>query len=75
MKYKIVPGSQSCHCCFDFTVVDTSRPVMIRGEQYNGQFEPVCECFGEEDAKLICDALNASVANKPDEERPAGRNS
>lgn len=59
MRYKIVEGSQSAHCCFEYTVVDTTRPFMVADEQYNGQFEPVCECLCEEDAKLICDSLNA----------------
>jgi hypothetical protein len=58
-RYKVVGGSQSWHCCFDFTVVDTTRPVMINGEHYANQFEPVCECFYEADADLICRALNA----------------
>jgi len=58
MRYKVVEGSQSCHCCFDATVVDTTRPVMIGGSQYDGQFEAVCESFDTADAQLICDALN-----------------
>jgi hypothetical protein len=60
-RYKFVTGSQSGHCCFDFTVVDTSSPVMIHGEHYAGQFEPVCECFSKEDAELIAKALNANI--------------
>lgn len=58
MRYKIVEGSQSGHCCFDWTIVDTTDPVMMHGHQYEGQFEPVCECFNEEDAQLVVDALN-----------------
>lgn len=58
MRYKIIKGSQSAHCCFDWTIVDTTRPVIIGGKQYEGQFEAVCECFQEEDAKLIAKALN-----------------
>lgn len=59
VRYKVVEGSQSCHCCFDYTVVDTHNPVMIGGRQYRDQFEQVCECFYEVDANMICDALNA----------------
>jgi hypothetical protein len=58
-RYIVVEGSQSCHCCFDFTVVDTTRPVIIGGEQYENQFESVCECFEQVDAIEICKALNA----------------
>lgn len=57
-RYKIVEGSQSGHCCFNYTIVDTTRPFMIRGQQYNNEYEIVCECHEEADAKLICDALN-----------------
>jgi len=59
-RYKVVSGSQSAHCCFDATVVDTTRPVMIHGEHYEGQFEPICECFDTDDAAAIADAMNAS---------------
>lgn len=59
MRYKIVEGSQSAHCCFEYTIVDTTRPFMVADKQYKGQFEPVCECLWEDDAKLICNALNA----------------
>lgn len=27
-------------------------------EHYEGQYDPVCECFEQEDAQLICNALN-----------------
>jgi len=58
-RYKIVDESQSAHCCFSHTVVDTSRPKMIAGKHYKDQYEIVCECFDEEDAVLVRDALNA----------------
>ena len=64
-RYAIYRGSQSAHCCFDATVVDTTKPDIIGGKHYQdsdtGQFhyESVCECFSEEDAELVCKALNA----------------
>lgn len=58
MRFKVVNRSQSCHCCFEYTVVDTSKPYMIGDEQYEGQFEEVCECFEAFEANMICDALN-----------------
>lgn len=57
-RYAVVSGSQSYHCCFDWTVVDTTIPVIIGGEHYKGQFEAVCETFEREQADLICEALN-----------------
>ena len=63
-RYKVVDGSQSCHCCFSYTVVDTTKPVIIGGEHYESQYEAVCECFDAADAKAICDALNAYSPNE-----------
>jgi len=51
-RYKVMAGSQSAHCCFSCTIIDTSRPSGTGDDS-------VCECFEEADAKLICDALNA----------------
>lgn len=48
MRYIVIEGSKSGHCCFNFTVVDTTR-----------DDESVCECFDREDAELIVKALNA----------------
>jgi hypothetical protein len=59
-RYRVVEGSQSAHCCFEATVVDTTRPLMVAGEHYLGRFEEVCECFEVEDAELIAAALNAT---------------
>ena len=60
-RYKVVAGSQSCHCCFSATIVDTTKPL----EQYEGfdslpEFDSVCECFDSESSELICNALNMS---------------
>ena len=65
-RYRIVAGSQSRHCCFGSTIVDTSRPEMIGGQHYrdeNGElgYEEVCECFEDSDAEMICSALNAAA--------------
>lgn len=53
-RYKVIPGSESAHCCFSATVVDTENPVDYK----EGGFETVCECFNEQDAELVCMALN-----------------
>lgn len=58
-RYQVIFGSQSKHCCFEATVVDTAKPVIIGGQQYRGQFEPVCECFSISDAYKIAAALSA----------------
>lgn len=72
-RYIVVEGSQSGHCCFDATVVDTSRPVVYNETPYapNGvqRYEPVCECFDNEDARAIADALNATLPPR-EEPRP-----
>ena len=50
-RYKILEGSKSGHCCFDFTVIDTE--VIMHGDPMT-----ICECFNKEDAELVCTALN-----------------
>lgn len=64
-RYAIYTGSMSNHCCFEFTVYDSTKPYLIGGEHYkdsSGQYhyEPMCECYTREDAELICNALNAA---------------
>ena len=54
-RYKAVEGSESGHCCFDATVVDTQAP--------NPLFCWVCECFDMGNAQKIADALNAAHAD------------
>ena len=57
-RYKVVKGSQSGHCCFEATVVDTTQPTILNGQWFNEQYAPVCECFDEEDAIEICARMN-----------------
>ena len=54
MRYKIMEGSESAHCCFTHTVIDTS----IKPFPHMPYFETVAECFSKEDAELVCKALN-----------------
>ena len=64
-RYEVRKGSQSGHCCFEATVVDTSQPEMIGGKQYadkNGpQFVAVCECYYMHEAEMIAAALNVAT--------------
>lgn len=62
-RFVVVDGSQSAHCCFGFTVVDTTKPVMIGANHYEGQFEPICETFERADAEMITDHLNAEKSS------------
>lgn len=67
MRYQSIDKSQSGHCCFEATVVDTTKPEIVNGEHYRDRegrfrYEIVCECFSMKDAQLICDALNAKDA-------------
>lgn len=50
LRYGIVTGSESGHCCFHYTILDNHRP-----SEY---WMNVCECFEYEDVKKVCDALN-----------------
>lgn len=58
-RYKVIEGSQSYHCCFCATIVDTTKP-LEQFEGYDGipEFDSVCECFDIETAEMICAALN-----------------
>jgi len=64
MRFEARRGSQSSHCCFEATVVDTTKPHMIGGQQYKDDCEAVCECFFFEDAERIAAALNAADGGK-----------
>ena len=56
-RYRVVEGSQSYHCCFEATVVDTTSPAFKEGE-----FESMCECFDRVMADKIAAALNKEDA-------------
>lgn len=58
-RFFIVKESISAHCCFGYTVCDRTKPVLIHGKHYKERCETVCECFEEEEAILVCVALNA----------------
>lgn len=59
MRYIVVSESETGHCCFVASVIDTELPeTSLR--------MPVCECFTLEYAHQICDALNAAnIITKP----------
>mgnify|MGYP001570501518 CR=1 FL=1 len=66
-RYKVIEGSQSYHCCFCATIVDTTKPL----EQFEGfddfdlpEYDSVCECFDIETAEMICAALNKNEESK-----------
>lgn len=63
-RYLILPGSESAHCCFEFTIIDTAA-----GKNDFGDWnKTMCECFDEEEATTICNALNNINEKKKDEE-------
>jgi hypothetical protein len=68
-RYIIYNGSKSGHCCFEATVMDTTKPEIIGGEHYEDKggkhYETVCECFEMDNAIKIAKALNAIDALYP----------
>ena len=56
-RYRVEEGSQSAHCCFVATVVDTKNVTFINDEGTK-IYETVCECFTISDAAKIATALN-----------------
>ena len=62
-RFIIYPGSKSCHCCFEATVMDSTKPERIGGKIYKDSkgrkhYETICECFSMEDAVRVAAALN-----------------
>lgn len=54
-RFIVLNGSESAHCCFEFTVIDTSKGKEDYGDYWK---ETVCETFEKKHAIMICDALN-----------------
>jgi hypothetical protein len=71
-KYKIVDGSETGHCCFEASMIDTSQPE----NHSRSKFACVGEFFERGAADEICrqanaignliDALKAAVSQLPD---------
>ena len=60
MNYPYDVISSSGHpCCNSHSVVDIRKPVMIRGEHYDNQYEVLCETLDEESAIFIMLAVNS----------------
>jgi len=70
MRYKVVEGSESGHCCFDATVVDTEQPRFHYAPEHPQYMKQmglwICECFEVEEANMICDVLNDDETRKCD---------
>jgi len=62
-RYVIYKGSSTGHCCFEATVMDSTKPTIIDGERREDsggkRYWPVCECLDMEDALRVAEALNA----------------
>lgn len=54
LRYIVVEGSVSAHCCFEASVCDTTKPYQFDPNQ----FEAICECMSKEDAHDIAAAMN-----------------
>lgn len=52
-RYQVVKGSESAHCCFEATVIDTEK-------EMGSHPDWVCECFEPSRAHAIADAMNAA---------------
>ena len=53
-RYQVIKGSESCHCCFEATVLDTAKV------DEDGDPENICECFDAPRAHAIADAMNTA---------------
>lgn len=57
-RYKIVEDSESGHCCFDVTILDTHRPKAYTNIDGKPFYYNLAECFYAEDAENIVKALH-----------------
>lgn len=57
-RFKAIKGSQTAHCCFEATVIDTTKPHMDFEGKPMDWFTEVCECFDMASAETIAAALN-----------------
>lgn len=55
-RYKKIEGSKSMHCCFQYTIVDTTL-------DKDDDNYVICECFEEHHADLLVERLNGSWEN------------
>ncbi len=53
-RYELVHESVSAHCCFGFTIIDTTQPADATSKHV------MCECFYLEYAEKILEALNST---------------
>lgn len=60
-RYVVKKGSNSGHCCFVYSVMDSFRKVIERADGGKDSPEAVCECFYEKEANMIADALNRAA--------------
>lgn len=58
-RYRVLDYSDSCHCCFEYTVIDTITPTKCSIGADLRPYTWVCECFEKADAERIAAALNA----------------
>ena len=58
-RFIIIDKSDSGHCCFECSIVDTSFGKENYSTKENVYWKKsICETLYKEDAVLICDALN-----------------
>lgn len=64
-RYVVLERSDSGHCCFEFTAIDTQTPLLFENGAQAQEYTPLCECFVKEDAERIAAALNATDTGAP----------
>jgi len=62
-RYKIVEGSDSGHCCFECSILDTYRKEAYTKADGSPYYVCVAECFYKEDAVNIVNTLNSLENN------------
>lgn len=64
-RFKIMKGSATGHCCFEYSIVDSNEVISINEEleheddyKFKETYNPICECLSRYHAIKIANALN-----------------
>lgn len=64
-RYVVVEGSESAHCCFAASVVDTIQETdyapHVPAGRMEGRYHAICECMELEKARAIARAMNIAA--------------
>ena len=58
LRYKVINDSDSAHCCFEASVIDTQTPTISSPGITIKDYTSICECMDIAQAHFIAKILN-----------------